>query len=110
MVTARDITRIAMALDGTQQAPHFDRTAFKVARIYATLAADGRSVNLRLTPEEQAMKCTVAPDVFAPVANAWGAQGWTTMSLATATRADAEAALALAWRGAQPKPKRRRGA
>jgi hypothetical protein len=110
MLTGRDVTRIALALEGTQQAPHFERTAFKVARIYATLAADGRSVNLRLTPDEQALKCTVAPGVFAPVDNAWGAQGWTTMSLAVATRADAEAALTLAWQGAQPKPKRRRRA
>ncbi len=107
MVTARDITRIAMALEGTLQAPHFDRMAFKVARIYATLAADQRTVNLRLTPDEQAMKCTLAPDVFAPVPNAWGAQGWTTMTLEAATRADADAALKLAWQGAQHKPKRR---
>lgn len=108
MVSARDVIRIAMALDGTQQAPHFDRTAFKVARIYATLAHDGRSLNVRLTPEDQAMKCTTAPGVFAPVPNAWGAQGWTTMTLAAATEADAEAALALAWKGAQASPKRKR--
>ena len=43
-----------MALPGTVSAPHFDRTAFKVKRIYATLTADGRSANLKFTPEEQA--------------------------------------------------------
>jgi len=41
MATARDLRRIALSLDGTVEAPHFDRTAFKVKTIYATLAADG---------------------------------------------------------------------
>ena len=36
--TAADFRRIALSLDGTSEAPHFDRQAFKV-RIYATLAA-----------------------------------------------------------------------
>jgi hypothetical protein len=52
MATARDLRRIAKSLDGTLEAPHFDRAAFKVARIYATLAADGLSANLKLTPDE----------------------------------------------------------
>jgi len=30
MATARDFRRIALSLDGTVEAPHFDRTAFKV--------------------------------------------------------------------------------
>jgi len=40
MATVQDFRRVALALDGTIEAPHFDRTAFKVRRIYATLAAD----------------------------------------------------------------------
>jgi hypothetical protein len=60
MATARDLRRIALSLEGTTEAPHFDRTAFKVRRIYATLAADARTANLMLTPDEQALKCTVA--------------------------------------------------
>jgi hypothetical protein len=38
MSTAHDFRRIALSLDGTTSAPHFHRTAFKVARIFATLA------------------------------------------------------------------------
>jgi len=53
MATARDLRRIALSLEGTTEAPHFDRTAFKVRRIYATLAADGRTANLMFTPDEQ---------------------------------------------------------
>ena len=60
---------------------HFDRTAFKVARIYATLAPDRRTANFKFAPDEQALKCTVAPDAFMPIQNAWGRQGWTTAML-----------------------------
>lgn len=109
MATARDLKRIALALEGTSEAPHFDRTAFKVKRIYATLAADAMTVNLKFTPDEQEFKCMLAPEVFAPVPNAWGKQGWTTLTLARATSADLKAALEMAWAHAVPaKPKRSR--
>ena len=52
MATARDLRGIALALEGTSEAPHFDRAAFKVKRIYVTLAADGRSANFKFTPDE----------------------------------------------------------
>ena len=48
MATANDLRRMALKLEGTTEAPHFDRAAFKVARIYVTLAADGRTANFRL--------------------------------------------------------------
>jgi hypothetical protein len=107
MPSAAEFRRFALALEGTTQAPHFDRTAFKVARIYATLAADGRTANLKLAPDEQALKCEVAPDACAPVPNAWGRQGWTTVTLAKLSAAELKAALAMAWRHALPKTRSR---
>ncbi len=53
MATGNDLRRIALSLDGTTEAPHFDRAAFKVARIFVTLAADGRTANIKFTAEEQ---------------------------------------------------------
>jgi hypothetical protein len=52
MATGKDLRRFALSLQGTTEAPHFDRTAFKVARIYVTLAADGRTGNFKFTPDE----------------------------------------------------------
>jgi len=103
MTTGKDLRRLALALDGTTEAPHFDRAAFKAARIYVTLAADGRTANFKFTPDSQALKCTVAPDAFAPVPNAWGRQGWTTATLANLSAAELKAALAMAWEQAIPK-------
>ena len=100
MATARDFRRIALSLDGTTAAPHFERTAFKVRRICATLAPDGKTANLMLTPDEQALKCEVAPDAFCRIANAWGARGATTVKLSAVTAAELHAALETAWRHA----------
>ena len=101
---------MALALEGTSESPHFDRAAFKVARIYVTLAADGRTANFKFTPDEQEIKCLLLPEAFAPVPNAWGRQGWTTATLPRLTDADLAAALETAWRHAQPNPQRKAGA
>ncbi len=103
MADSRDFRRIAMSLEGTSEAPHFDRTAFKATRIYATLAADGLTANVKFLPEEQAFKCMMAPQAFAPVANAWGRQGWTTISLAAIDVSELRGALETAWRHATRK-------
>ena len=59
MASDTDLRRIALSLTGTSEAPHFDRAAFKVARIYVTLAADGRTANFKFTPDEQEFKCMI---------------------------------------------------
>lgn len=98
MASGEDLRRIALSLDGTIEAPHFDRAAFKVARTYATLASDGLTANLKFTPDEQEFKCLLAPEVFAPIPNAWGRQGWTVARLSALEEADLRAALDIAWR------------
>ena len=108
MATGKDLRRIALSLQGTTEAPHFERTAFKVARIYVTLAPDSRTANFKFTPDEQEFKCMMAPEAFAPVPNAWGKQGWTTVTLAKVKAAELKAALETAWQHALPVKKKRR--
>ena len=108
MSSAKDLRRIALSLEGTTEAPHFDRVAFKVARIYVTLTADGRTANFMFTPDEQEFKCMVAPDAFVPVPNAWGKKGATTATLFKLKPAELKTALEMAWAHARPKKPRRR--
>jgi hypothetical protein len=108
MANGKDLHRIALSFDGTTEAPHFDRAAFKVARIYATLAADGRTANLKFSPDEQEFKCMLAPEAFAPVGGGWGKQGWTTATLSALSVAELRDALETAWRHAVPKKRARR--
>ena len=108
MATAADLRRLALALEGTTEAPNFDRAAFRVARIYVTLAGDGKSANFKLAPDEQELKCTLYPEAFTPVAGGWGRQGWTTATLSALSKKELEDALTTAWRHAVAKKKMRR--
>lgn len=111
MTDAADFRRIALALPGASEHPHFDRRAFKARVTFATLAPDERSANLKLTADEQALKCAVAPDGFSALDNAWGRQGWTRAILAALTEEELRAALEMAWRhGAVKAVRRPRGA
>ncbi len=108
MATGNDLRLMALALEGTTEAPHFDRAAFRVARIYVTLAADGKTANFKFEPDEQEFKCMMAPEAFAPIPNAWGKQGWTSADLSKLSSAELKQALEMAWAHAQPKKSRRR--
>jgi len=109
MATDKDLRRLALGLEGTTEAPHFDRTAFKVARIYVTLAPDRKTANFMFTPEEQEFKCMLAPEAFTPVPNAWGKRGATTATLSKLKVAELKSALETAYRHALPKkPKRQK--
>ena len=107
MATAKDLRRMAMALEGTSEAPHFDRAAFKVARIYVTLAGDGKTANFKFASDEQEFKCMMLPDAFTPVPNAWGRQGLTTATLSALSKAALQSALEMAWQHATAKKRRR---
>ena len=108
MADAEDLRRLALALPGVAEYPHFDRRAFKARVTFATLAPDELTANLKFMPDEQALKCAVASDAFQPLPNAWGAKGWTLARLAALSEAELQAALQMAWRNAAPKPKRKR--
>jgi hypothetical protein len=105
MATADDLRRLALGLEGTSEAPHFDRAAFKAVRIYVTLARDGLTANFNFSPEEQEFKCMLAPDAFRPIPNAWGRQGWTVANLAALSGAELKDAVLIAWRRGAAKKK-----
>src|SRR5438128_794095 len=104
-MTRDETLALALSLPETESAPHFDRTAVKVAKgkIFATLAPDGANMNVKLTPDQQPVYVDSAPDIFSPILNAWGRQGWTVVSLTRADRDTVVAALTAAWSNAAPK-------
>ena len=59
--------------------------------------------NLMQTPDEQALKCEVAPEAFSRIPNAWGERGATTAKLTKLTVAELRDALDTAWRHAVAK-------
>jgi len=97
MATDKDFERIALSLPGTEARPHVDRTAYRVRRIFATLAPDGLSANLMYGPSDQKRFCEAKPEAFAPLPNKWGEKGATTVMLAAVTVDELRDALERAW-------------
>ena len=108
MATAKDFRDVALSLEGTTEAPHFDRIAFKARRIYTTLAADGLTANIRFPPEEQEFRCEAQADAYRTIPNKWGDAGWTTAVLSALTVDDLRVALTSAWRHQATPPKKGR--
>ncbi len=104
MVDKDDLRALAMSLEGTQEAPHHAQTAYKAGRIYATIDKAGETLNLALSPDEQAMKVEMAPEIFSPVAGKWGQTGWTQVGLALLERDELEQVLRMAWSHAHRRP------
>ncbi len=107
MATGKDLRRMALALEGTTEAPHFDRIAFKARRTYVTLGPDGREANFYFTPDQQHFKCMMAPEAFEPLPNKWGERGWTRATLSKLSAAELKSALETAWANAAAKPPKR---
>ena len=106
-MTGDEFSALALSFEGTTAAPHFDRTAFKRHRTFATLAADGTSANVLLTPDEQDHYAGLQPGIFSRVPNKWGDQGWTMVTLMQADVSLLRAALESARREAH-RPQRSR--
>jgi hypothetical protein len=61
-MTTQDVRRMALALPETTEAPHHDRTSFRVGgRIFATVPPDGDSVNVMLGEEKARAAADDAP-------------------------------------------------
>lgn len=84
IMTIQQFRDMALSFPGTEEAPHFDRAAFKVIkkRIFATLHEGSGTANLKLQVIDQAAFSSFNKGAIYPVPNKWGQQGWTTFELA----------------------------
>lgn len=82
-MTNNEFKEMALSFPGTEDAPHFDRIAFKVIkkRIFATLHEKTKTANLKLSEIDQSVFCEYENDGIYKVPNKWGLQGWTTFEL-----------------------------
>lgn len=109
MVRSTRFRALCRALADVEEHPHFDRAAFRTpARIFTTLAGDGKSANVLLPPEMQDQLVVAAPDVFERLNGAWGARGWTRTDLAEVSEAMCRDVLREAHALAAPPAKKKR--
>ena len=81
MISIKTFTEMVLSFPETSSAPHFDRTAFKAKRIFATLHQVSKTANLMLSPADQSVFCAIDPANIYPVPNKWGLHGATTIEL-----------------------------
>jgi predicted DNA-binding protein (MmcQ/YjbR family) len=86
MVTIRKVKTLAMQFPETEEAPHFEKTSFRVGgKIFATLNEKDRRVTVKLGATDQDLFCLVKGGYIYPVPNKWGKQGWTIVELPKVT-------------------------
>ena len=72
-----------MAFPEASEAPHFEKTSFRVQgkKIFATMDEPARTAVVKLTEVQQSVYCAWDTTACYPVPNKWGKQGWTIMLL-----------------------------
>lgn len=104
MATANDFRRIALAGPGAVEGAHMGHPDFRIGgRIFATLHADLQHGMVKLTHDQQQELMLREPAVFSPEAGAWGRQGCTRVSLASADVEILGEALTIAWQNGAAK-------
>ena len=97
-MTSDQFRQMAMMHAGSTEAPHFDRTSFRVKnKIYATMMEKEHLVCLMLTPEDQDIFVTLGKPAVYPVPNKWGEKGATYVRLHEASPLLLEDALLVAY-------------
>jgi len=77
MVTVKSFRELAMSFPEVTEAPHFERTAFKVKKIFATLDEKAGLACLMLSPVDQSSFSTIDINIIYPAPNKRGLQGAT---------------------------------
>lgn len=84
MVTEQIFRKLALALEGAEELPHFEKTSFRIKKkIFATLDTKTRKATVKLSAVDQSVFSAFDATVIYPVPNAWGKQGWTIVELGT---------------------------
>jgi hypothetical protein len=102
---ARDL---ALVLPAVSEAPHWHRQAFRTPRkIFATLDADARDLNLMFNQDLRDFYCEQAPQAFSPVPGGWGRRGATCCNLEAVDEAALVSALKATYQLGAARPKGR---
>jgi hypothetical protein len=84
MVTLQKLRQLALSFPETTEAPHFEKTSFKVKKkIFATYDGKNKLLCVKLSEIDQDVFSRIDKSIIYPVPNKWGKQGWTYIQLKT---------------------------
>ncbi|MEO8710491.1 MAG: MmcQ/YjbR family DNA-binding protein [Parafilimonas sp.] len=99
MITPEETKSIALSFEGTDERPHFNRTALRVKKkIFATLSFEDETLNLMFNTQLQLIFCPPKSNIIFPVPNKWGLKGATTINLKKANKKLVKSALEEAYK------------
>ncbi len=99
-----DVRALALLLPEVVAGAHNGHPDFRIdGQIFATLWVEEERVVLKFDPADQAAFVAAEPDLFTPIAGAWGRRGWTNLDLWDAEEDTLRAALLAAWRRSAPR-------
>lgn len=82
MISIDKFRKLALSLPNVSEAPHFERTSFRVGKkIFTTLHEEKKIATLKFSVVDQSVYCSVNKIAIYPVPNKWGLQGWTFIEL-----------------------------
>jgi hypothetical protein len=97
-MTAKTFRRIALGMEGAVEGAHMNHPDFRAnGKIFATIHPDNEQGMVKITPEQQERFIREHPGMFHPAAGAWGRQGCTMVTFASATEDAVGEAMTLAW-------------
>jgi hypothetical protein len=104
-VTPEALRRLALALPEAHEAPHFERTSFRVGkRIFATMTRDGREAMVKLeSPDDVEGLLASQPGVFFSYGTWTTRNGALGVRLAKVSAATMRQLVTGAWRSIAPK-------
>lgn len=82
MISLSYFRKLAMSFNEVEEAPHFDKTSFRVRKkIFATLDTGIGRACVKLSVADQDAFCGIDTGMIYPVPGAWGRKGWTFVEL-----------------------------
>lgn len=100
MVDIDTFGQLALSFPNAVEKPHFDRTSFRVKKIFATLDVKNNRACLMLSLIDQSVFCSFNSAIIYPVPNKWGKQGATYVELSLIRKSMLKDALAQAYKKA----------
>ena len=96
-MTPAQFRKLALEQPGAAESSHMSHPDFRVQnKVFASLSQDGDIGVLKLTPEQQEAWTSKHPKTFAAASGAWGARGYTKVTLDQAKTPVIRAAMKLA--------------
>lgn len=82
MIDVKTVRKLALALEGAEELPHFEKASFRVKKkIFATIDEKNNRACLCFSAVDQSVFCAYDKTIIYPVPNAWGKKGFTFIEL-----------------------------